>query len=141
MAKKHRSNNPSVRLIILVEVLFINISLAHISNTKEDRIERGISLRRVLRVITMGATNAVQPTIINVLKRLLPTTLPIAMSALPCSAPDILTANSGAEVPNDTMVKPITIGEILKRLAIEEAPSVRPFAPVRISPRPIIRKM
>jgi hypothetical protein len=75
-------------------------------------MQSGISFLSVLRVMTIGANRAVQPTIINVLKILLPTTLPIAMSALPLRAEETLTVSSGAEVPNATIVSPITIGGI-----------------------------
>ena len=86
--------------------------------------------------MTIGANNAVQPTIINVLKMLLPTTLPMAISALPLRAEDTLTVSSGAEVPNATMVRPITMGGMWKRLATEAAPSVNPLAPRRMRINP-----
>ena len=101
----------------------------------EERIQSGISFFNVLLVMTMGATSAVQPTIIRVLKILLPTTFPIAMSALPFKAEEILTVSSGADVPNATMVSPMTIEGIRKRLAMEAAPSVKPFAPIRMRQR------
>ena len=44
----------------------------------------GISFLSVFRVMTIGANKAVQPTIISVLNILLPTTLPMAMSAQMC---------------------------------------------------------
>ena len=114
-----------------------NTSLAQISKTIEESMQSGISFLSVLRVMTIGANNAVQPTIINVLKMLLPTTLPMAISALPLRAEDTLTVSSGAEVPNATMVSPITMGGMRKRLATEAAPSVNPLAPrrMRINPR------
>ena len=62
--------------------------------------------------MTIGAKSAVQPTIIKVLKMLLPTTFPMAMSALPFRAEDTLTVSSGADVPKATMVSPITIDGI-----------------------------
>ena len=86
----------------------------------------------------MGAKRAVQPTIIKVLKMLLPTTLPTAMSALPFRADDTLTVSSGADVPKATMVSPITMEGIWKRLATDAAPSVRQLAPTKIRSNPPI---
>lgn len=77
-------------------------SLAQISRAKDERMQRGISRFSVLRVMAIGAKRAVQPTIIRVLNVLLPTTLPMAMSALPFRAEDMLTVSSGAEVPKAT---------------------------------------
>ena len=98
----------------------------------------GISFRKVFRVITIGANRAVHPTIINVLKILLPTTLPTAMSALPFRADDTLTVSSGAEVPKATIVRPITMEGIRNRLATDAAPSVRQLAPIKMRSNPPI---
>ena len=113
-------------------------SFAITSSTTDDNMQRGISFRSVLRVITIGATREVQPTINRILKILLPTTFPIAMSELPFIADDMLTVSSGVEVPKATMVRPITMDGILNRLAMEAAPSVSPFAPSRIRSNPPI---
>lgn len=102
--KKQSRISPSEMLSMLLEALFRKTSLAHISRTMEERMHSGISFRKVFRVITIGANRAVHPTIINVLKILLPTTLPTAMSALPFRADDTLTVSSGAEVPKATIV-------------------------------------
>ena len=88
----------------------------------------------------MGSTTAVQPIIIKALNVLLPTTLPIAISALPFKAESTLITNSGAEVPKATMVRPITRSEIRKRLATAAEPSVRPFAPSNIRAKPPIKR-
>ena len=104
------------------------MSLAQTSKAMEDRMHRGISFCNVFRVTAIGANSAVQPTIISVLKILLPTTLPMAISALPFRAEDTLTVNSGADVPKATIVSPITILGMRKRLATDAAPSVSPFA-------------
>lgn len=137
MTKKQSNNKPSILFRIFSGALSRNTSLAQISKTIEESMQSGISFLSVLRVMTIGANKAVQPTIINVLKMLLPTTLPMAISALPLRAEDTLTVSSGAEVPNATMVSPITMGGMRKRLATEAAPSVNPLAPrrMRINPR------
>ena len=114
------------------------MSLAQTSKAMEDRMHRGISFCNVFRVTAIGANSAVQPTIISVLKILLPTTLPMAISALPFRAEDTLTVNSGADVPKATIVSPITILGMRKRLATDAAPSVSQFAPNRMRRSPPI---
>ena len=133
MAKKHNSNIPSLLLILLCDAPLIKTSFAQINNTIEASTQRGISLLNVPFVTLIGTIAAVQPTIIKALNILLPTTLPIAISELPFKADTTLTVNSGAEVPNATIVSPITKLEILKRLATEAAPSVKALAPTKIS--------
>ena len=61
---------------------------------------------------------------------------PMAMSALPFRAEETLTVSSGAEVPKATMVRPITMEGMRKRLAMDAAPSVSPLAPKRMRRRP-----
>ena len=121
MVKKHSSNRPSVMLSMFSPLLSSKTSLAQISRAKDERMQRGISRFSVLRVMAIGAKRAVQPTIIRVLNVLLPTTLPMAMSALPFRAEDMLTVSSGAEVPKATMVSPMTMDGIWKRLATDAA--------------------
>lgn len=69
-----------------------------------------------------GAIKAVMPRTIAMLAILEPSALPMARSP----APDVDAINdtsiSGAEVPNDTMVKPISMGDIPKFLAVAAAP-------------------
>lgn len=57
---------------------------------------------------------AVIPEITAMLKMLEPITLPTATSLAPLSAAEILTVNSGALVPNATMVRPMIRGGIPK---------------------------
>ena len=62
-----------------------------------------------------------------------PITLPIAISAVaPASTVRDaikLTASSGSEVPNATSVKPITSGDTLNFLAIDEDDATKKSAP------------
>ena len=139
MAKKHSSNRPSVMLSMFSPLPSRKTSLAQISRATDERIQRGISRFSVLRVMAIGAKRAVQPTITRVLNVLLPTTLPMAMSALPFRAEDMLTVSSGAEVPKATMVSPMTMDGIWKRLATDVAPSVSPLAPRRMRSSPPTR--
>jgi hypothetical protein len=126
-------------LSVFASALSNNISLAQINSATDAKTHNGISFLSVFRVITIGANKAVQPTIINVLNMLLPTTLPIDISALPFKAEETLTVSSGVEVPKATIVSPITIEGMLNRLAIDEAPSVNPLAPNKMSTSPPIR--
>ena len=97
----------------------------------------GISMRLFLSVMPTGRTSAVNPKINNALKIFDPTTLPTEMSEFPSIAPVRLTTSSGQEVPNPTMVSPITNSLIPALLAIEEAPFTSQSAPSTTSPRPI----
>lgn len=74
----------------------------------------------------------------NKLKLLLPIIFPKTISECPSKEAKELTTNSGAEVPKDTMVKPITRSEILFRLANAEAPSTSQFPPKIKLAKPII---
>ena len=136
MAKKPNSIKPSVRLMTLLPAPSSKISLAQTKSISAESTHKGISLANVPLPTGIGATMAVHPTIISVLNMLLPTTLPIASPALPLKEERKLMTNSGAEVPKATMVSPITRLEMLKRLATEAAPSVKAFAPQRMSNKP-----
>ena len=120
--------------------IYYNNAFDNISTTTDESTASGISFVRVARRTAIGATMAVMPTIMRMLKMLLPTTLPIDNSALPSRAESTLTDNSGVEVPKATTVRPMTIDEIRKRLASDEAPSVRKSAPKRIRASPATSK-
>lgn len=66
----------------------------------------------------------------NIFAILDPTIFPIVIPVAPLRLAEILTTNSGAEVPNATIVSPIIRSEILSFLAIEEAPSTKRSAPL-----------
>ena len=70
-----------------------------------------------------------------------PTTFPMAISLLPFTAAVILTASSGALVPNATIVSPIIKDGIRRRLAIEEAPSTNQSAPFTSRKNPTNKKI
>lgn len=140
MRKKASRMSPSTRPIIFSALPSSITSLAQKKSTSEARMTNGISLLMVPSPTLMGSTAAVHPIIIKALKVLLPTTLPIAISALPFKAESTLITNSGADVPKATMVRPITKSEIRKRLATAAEPSVRPFAPSNIRAKPPIKR-
>ncbi len=68
---------------------------------------------------------AVTQSISKIFAILLHKIFPIARSVFPSSAEKTLTASSGVEVQNATMVNPITRGEILNFKAIELAQETR----------------
>ena len=72
---------------------------------------------------------ATSPRIIPRLNILDPTTLPTEIDNLPAKAADIETANSGADVPMATTVRPITNWESPNFFAIREADSTTQTAP------------
>ena len=69
---------------------------------------RGTSLLTKRLSTFRGRTRALQPSTTNTLKMLLPTTLLTASASAPCTTELMLTKNSGALVPSDTTVKPMT---------------------------------
>ena len=88
-----------------------------------------------------GEIKAATPTTTNKLKIFDPTTLPTVISLAPANAPVILTAASGALVPNATMVNPIIKLGIFKVLAIDDAPSTNKSAPLIKKMNPMTNKI
>lgn len=74
-------------------------------------------------------------------RMLLPITLPSNISVEPLMRELIETANSGALVPNATMVRPIRSLETLKLAAMDEAPETSQSAPLIRIMKPTIRSM
>ena len=111
----------------------------HVNKNKKTaaKTHNGTSILILFLEHATGYINAVIPMIANELNMLLPTTFPMAMSAFPSMEDITLTTNSGALVPNATIVKPITREDMLKRRAILEAPSVSQSAPFTINIKPI----
>lgn len=67
---------------------------------------------------------------------LLPVTLAIAKSVLPFIVANKLTINSGAEVPNATIVRPTTSADTPNRNANEDAPETSQSAPLMSKKNP-----
>ena len=78
----------------------------------------------------MGIITPQAPTTISRLKILEPITFPTAISLLPDSDAEMLTASSGALVPKATMVRPIITVGTRRSLATEELPSTKKSAPL-----------
>lgn len=104
-------------------------------------IQKGISLNTVLFLTSSGYTTAVEPSINRVLVILEPIILLTAKSALPLKLAIMFTINSGAEVPKDTMVRPITKSLILNFCAMAVLPSTSQSAPLISKRKPPIIKM
>ena len=83
---------------------------------------------------------AAQPMTVNKLKILDPMTFPREISLLPLKAAVMLTAASGALVPMETRVSPMTMDGIFKAFAMEEEPSTKKSAPLIKKSIPIINK-
>ena len=138
MAKNKSKISPSARHNRLELSLFKKMSLAQNRIAKADNMTRGISLLMMLLSTFIGITSATQPTIMKMLKMLLPTTLPIANCALPLMAESELMTSSGDEVPKATIVYPITRSRTPHFFATDDAPSIRQFAPYNIKTSPPI---
>ena len=84
-----------------------------------------------------GIINPESPTMNKMLKILLPTIFPIAISAFPFIAADIEVHNSGREVPNATIVNPINLWLNPNAVAINVADLTTKFEPATIKTKPI----
>ena len=78
----------------------------------------------MVRPMYMGRISARMPTASSRSKLLAPITSPMARPECPRSVEVSPTTKSGIEEPNATMVRPITVGDTLKRRAIDSAPLV-----------------
>jgi hypothetical protein len=87
----------------------------------------------------MGYKIAPMPNIKPILAILLPTIFPIEMPLFCSIAATILTTNSGAEVPNDTIVNPITTGLTPNDSAIRDAFRIISSAPTQSSTKPTMK--
>ena len=128
----------SLRVISLVKP-FARVASKN-STTKAVEISKrmGSSFLTVSLLTLIGQNNAPTPMSSKALIILLPITLPSNISVEPEANELIETANSGALVPNATMVRPIKVLETLKLVAIDEAPSTNQSAPLIRMIKPVI---
>ncbi len=145
VTKKKMKNPNKIRPFIL-EITLLAFELKSVSypKTKSNKliiIEKGYSLisRACDTLILENSEQAPKTT--NKLKILEPIMLLTAIALLPCKPAVILTAASGALVPNATIVKPIIIEGTLKVLATEQQPSTKKSAPLISKIKPMIRKI
>jgi hypothetical protein len=95
----------------------------------EMTVSSGMSMRMSRCSIARPLKTADIPRMNRMLKMFEPTTLPRLTSALPDSDAPTLTAISGALVPKATTVRPMTIGAMPSRVAIDDAPRTSHSAP------------
>ncbi len=107
--------------------------------SKLAKIISGTSTMTKRLETTKGAITAHSPRISRTLNRLLPTTLPMAISPWALNADWVLTAISGALVPKATTVSPTIRGEIPKPAARRAAPRTSTSAPITNKIKPAIR--
>ena len=112
-----------------------------VSSAIDTRMQIGVSMRMLLRENITGEKSAQMPKMNSVLKMLDPTTLPIAISALPENAEAKLTVSSGSDVPTATMVIPMTNSLMFNFFAIADEPIVNQLAPRVIKVKPTTRSM
>ena len=89
----------------------------------------GISESIVFLFTGNSLTRPEAPNISKTFAILLPKTFPIAISELPLKLENIFMISSGADVPNETSVRPIIKSLTLYLFAIDEEPSTNKSAP------------
>ena len=131
----------SERVIWLTDPL-PNLTSSITTASKED-INKAIgnSFLTVLTLILIGFIAAAIPRINRMFNIQLPITLPSTISVLLLAKACIETANSGADVPKATIVKPINIFETFIFWAVEEAPSTKKSAPFIKKIKPSIKRI
>ena len=88
----------------------------------------------------MGSTMPVIPIIMRMLNTFEPMTLPMAMAERPLRAATMLVASSGSDVPQATMVRPMTASLTPKALAVVFAPLTNNSLPPTRQTSPNSRK-
>jgi hypothetical protein len=101
------------------------VSFARNTTTSTARTAKGISFHTVDFCTRSVLIIADIPRIKRIFTIFDPTIFPMAISVLPLRAALIFTISSGADVPNATIVRPITIGGIQAFLEREPAPLMR----------------
>src|SRR3989338_10741163 len=127
MRKKASKVSPSIMVSIPFGLPSINTS-ADRKKTREERNINGTSFQTVECSSLTPFIHATMPRMSRMLAMLEPTTLPTAMSVTPLIADVILTESSGADVPNATIVRPMTSEDTPRRFAKDDAPSTSKFA-------------
>ena len=127
------SSTPSMREIFISSIIMRVAAAA----PRLHQISRFIMIFSVV----MGQIMAETPTTISRLKMFEPITLLKAMSLLPESPAEMLTAASGALVPMATMVSPIITDGTFSSFATDEAPSTKKSAPLISRTKPTTSKM
>ena len=119
----------------------LEIIFPFIPTTNNKTEAKIITIKSDFNDFTVIGKEAIQeaiPKIIKALNKLLPTTFPIEIFALPFNAEAKLTAVSGADVPIATTVNPIINSDIPNLFAIFEADSTKKSAPLINNKNPIV---
>ena len=103
-------------------------------------MERGYSNLRPAFDTGHSLITAENPKTMSRLKMLEPKTFPTAIPLASLMAAVMLTAASGRDVPNATIVRPMIKDGILKYLAIAELPDTKKSAPLTRHTKPIRSK-
>ncbi len=103
-------------------------SLSITASTRAPSNANGISFHTVPLDIERDLMQAVSPRIRSMFAIFDQTMFHNTSSLAPLRLPTILTTNSGAEVPNATIVNPITRSDIRSFFASDDAPSTRKSA-------------
>jgi hypothetical protein len=127
--KKHNKTIPSASERDDVLVLANSSSLIITASTSAHKRAKGISFQ----VVLLDIVSALMLAVIHKIRRIFaifdqiifPSTISLASFTLPIT----FTTNSGADVPNATIVSPITKSDICNFFANDDAPSTRKSAP------------
>ncbi len=115
----------------------VMVRLAKNSPKNQSRIPEPASThksRLVIPVRCNGVMDALHPSTKNTLNRLLPTTLPMAISGFFFKAATMDVASSGRDVPPATSVSPITDSLTPRLRAMPLAPSTKKLPPAISAP-------
>lgn len=121
---------PSIRVMV---------RLAKNSPNSQSSMPDPISTHRsklVMPVRCNGVMEALHPNTKNTLNKLLPTTLPMAISGFFFKAATMDVASSGSDVPPATNVSPITDSLTPRLRAMPLAPSTKKLPPAISAPSP-----
>ena len=115
----------------------VTVPVEAIPQTAADTARSSGTSRRTNRLSTLsGSTSALLPSTTITLKMLLPTTLLTAKASEPWNTEPMLTNSSGALVPSDTTVSPITNWGMPKINAKVTAPWTNSSPPPKSRPIP-----
>lgn len=141
MRKNDKKTNQSILLITFTAPLSSKTSLPISKSIPTDKIANGTSFQVVLCCTFKSTIAADIHSTSKIFAILLPIIFPKAISVLPCKDENILTANSGADVPNATIVNHITKGGIPAFLESEAVPFTNISAPTNKIHKPTSTKI
>lgn len=139
--KKHSKMIPSAQdsheLLAIANIS----SLITTASTSDPSNANGISFRTVPLDMERDLKHAVSPRIRRIFAMFDQTIFQSTSSLAPLKLPIMLTTNSGADVPNATIVNPITRSDIRSFFASDDAPSTKKSAHLMSMINPITIKI